>query len=51
MVKKDKKHWKMMKKVPLPSCAREAHVRRMKKNEEEVCWSVIESDSQNLVDT
>ena len=29
----DEKHWKMMKKVPFPSCARKAHVRRMKKND------------------
>ena len=34
MVKNDEKHWKMMKKVTFPSCAQEAHVRRMKKNEE-----------------
>ena len=34
MVENDKKHWKMMKKVPFPSCAREAHVRLVKKNKE-----------------
>ena len=34
MVKNDEKHWKIMKKVPFPSCAQEAHVRRMKKNVE-----------------
>ena len=34
MVKNDEKHSKMMKKVPLLSCAWEAHVRHMKKNEE-----------------
>ena len=34
MVVKNEKHWKMMKKVPFPSCAREAHVRRMKKNDD-----------------
>ena len=34
MVKNDEKHWKMMKKVPFPLCAWEAHVRPMKKNEE-----------------
>ena len=31
MGENNKKHWKM---VPFPSCAREAHVRSMKKNEE-----------------
>ena len=31
---------------PFSSCAREAHVRRMKKK---VCWSAIGSDSQKLV--
>ena len=31
--RKRKKHLKMMKKVPFTSCAREAHVRPMKKNE------------------
>ena len=34
MVENDQKHWKMMKKVPFPSCVREAHVRLMKKNKE-----------------
>ena len=34
MVENDEKHWKMMKKVPFLSCAREAHVRSMKKSEE-----------------
>ena len=29
MVNNNEKHWKMMKKVPFPSCAQEAHVRRM----------------------
>ena len=33
MVENDRKHKKMMKKVSFPSCVREAHVRRMKKNE------------------
>ena len=34
MVENDKKHSKMMKKVLFLLFAREAHVRRMKKNEE-----------------
>ena len=41
-------HAQMMKKVLFTSCARDAHVRRMKKK---VCWLAIESDSQKLVDT
>ena len=34
MVENDQKHLEMMKKVLFPSCVREAHVRRMKKNKE-----------------
>ena len=34
MIENDKKHLKLIKKVPFASCAPEAHVRRMKKNEE-----------------
>ena len=41
MVKNDQKYWKMKKKVPFPSCVREAHVRRMEKNEEK---SLLVSD-------
>ena len=48
---KQQKHLKIMKKVPLSSCAWEAHKRLMKKNEEKSFWSAIRSDSQKLFDT
>ena len=51
MVENDQKHKKMMKKVHFSSCIPEAHVRLTKKKEKKVCWSVIGSDSQKLVDT
>ena len=51
MVGNDRKHKKMMKKVSCPSCRREAHLRRMKENEQKSLLSAIESDSQKLVDT
>ena len=41
MVENDEKQWKMMKKVPFPFCTWEAHLRRMKKNEEK---SLLVSD-------
>ena len=40
-----------MKKVPFPSCVQEAHVRRMKNNEEKNLIVSDWSDSQKLVDT
>ena len=53
MVENNEKHSKMMKKLPFPSCAREAHVRRMKnKNPNEQpafrCQPDFGSHSQTL---
>ena len=38
MVENDEKHWKIMKKVPFSSCAREAHDRLTKKNKQKISF-------------
>ena len=41
MVENNENYSKIMKKVPFPSCAREGHVRLMKKNEEKSLTTII----------
>ena len=51
MVENNKKHSKIMKKVPFSSCIQEAHVRLMKNNSLLLVHKVLTTQDQNRVTT